>query len=208
MRIHSESFQHGQRLSAEFAAGQPTADGFGFAPNRNPHLAWSEAPAGTQSFALVCIDPDAPTVAEMAGKAGVEIPVDQPRCEFFHWAMVDVPPSVTAIDAGAYSDGVQPHGKAQLAGPAGSRQGLNSYTEWFAGDAAMAGDWCGYDGPFPPPNDLRLHRYFFRVFALDVPTLPLPERFTAPDVLRAMHGHVLAEAATYGTYALHPGVAG
>jgi phosphatidylethanolamine-binding protein (PEBP) family uncharacterized protein len=42
------------------------------------------------------------------------------------------------------------------------------------------------------------------VFALDVEKLDLPARFTAGDVLRAVQGHVLAEAATYGTYSLHP----
>jgi len=29
--------------------------------NRNPHLAWTDAPKGTQSFAVVCHDPDVPT---------------------------------------------------------------------------------------------------------------------------------------------------
>ena len=72
----------------------------------------------------------------------------------------------------------------------------------------MSGDWYGYDGPFPPPNDLRLHRYFFRLYALDVERLQLPERFTAKDVLRAMHGHVLDEVAIYGTYSLNPSVKG
>lgn len=206
MHIRSNSFEHRQRLPAEFAAGQPTAEGFGFAPNRNPHLAWDEVPAGTRSFALLCIDPDVPTVKEMVGRSDVQIPTEQPRCDFVHWAMADIPADVREIAAGACSDGVVPHGKATPAGPAGSRQGLNDYTGWFAGDAAMAGDWRGYDGPFPPPNDLRLHRYFFRVFALDVPTLPLPERFTAADVQAAMHGHVLAEATIYGTYSLNPAV--
>ena len=82
-------------------------------------------------------------------------------------------------------------------------QGGNDYTGWFAGDAELGGDYFGYDGPYPPPNDLRTHRYFFRLFALDVATLDLPPKFTAGDVLRAMQGHVLAEAAIYGTYSLH-----
>jgi len=38
--------------------------------------------------------------------------------------------------------------------------------------------------------------------------LPLPARFTAADVFVAMHGHVLAEASTWGTYSLNPEVAG
>ena len=207
MRIHSDSFDDRQRLPAEFAAGQALPDGsVGFAPNRNPHLAWSEVPAGTRSFALLCIDPDVPTVKEMVGKDGVEIPVAQPRGDFSHWAMVDILATVGEIAAGSCSDGVVAHGKQAPPGPAGARQGLNDYTGWFAGDPAMAGDWHGYDGAFPPPNDLRLHRYFFRVFALDVATLDLPDAFTASDVLHAMHGHVLAEAATHATYSLHPDV--
>ena len=208
MHVTSDSFQHRQRLPGEFAAGVRTGDDVGFGPNRNPHLRWDDVPAGTRSFALLCIDPDVPTVPDMVGKPGVEIPVDQPRCDFTHWAMVDIPADVREIAAGACSDGIVAHGKAEPAGPAGSRQGLNDYTGWFAGDAAMRGDWHGFDGPFPPPNDLRLHRYFFRVFALDVERLDVPARFTAADVLRAMHGHVLAEAATYGTYSLNPGVKG
>ncbi len=68
----------------------------------------------------------------------------------------------------------------------------------------MAGDYRGYDGPYPPFNDLRMHRYFFRVFALDVAKLSLPDRFTAADVLSAIQSHVLAEAALHGTYTLNP----
>src|SRR3546814_17037264 len=49
-----------------------------------------------------------------------------------------------------------------------------------------------------------MHRYFFRLFALDVDRLDLPERFTAGDVFRAMHAHVLAEASVHGNYSLHP----
>ena len=41
------------------------------------------------------------------------------------------------------------------------------------------------------------------MFALDVATLDLPADFTAADLFRAMHGHVLAEARTYGTSSLN-----
>ncbi len=208
MQIRSNSFQHRERMPAEFAAGQATADGFGFAPNRNPHLAWDGVPAGTKSFALLCIDPDVPTVAEMVGKEGVLIPADQPRADFVHWAMIDIAAQVREIAAGSCSDGVVPHGKQNPSGPAGARQGLNDYTGWFAGDAAMAGDWHGYDGPFPPPNDLRLHRYFFRLYALDVERLDVPARFTARNVQQAIHGHVLDEVAIYATYSLNAAVTG
>jgi Raf kinase inhibitor-like YbhB/YbcL family protein len=204
MRIASESFQHRARIPAQYAMGAP--DGFG--GNRNPQLHWEEVPEGTRSFALLCIDTDAPTDPSTVGRADLQIPVEQPRGDFVHWVMVDIPADVRAIAAGSCSDGVSARGKRDPQGPAGARQGLNDYTGWFAGDADMRGDYLGYDGPYPPANDLRLHRYFFRLFALDVERLDLPARFTAADVFRAMHGHVLGEAALYGTYSLNPAVAG
>ena len=203
MRLRSDSIQPGQPIAATYAMGQ--ADGF--AANRNPHLAWDDVPAGTAAFALLCIDPDVPTVAEMVGREDVQIPVEQPRTNFVHWAAVDLPADLREIAEGSASDGVVAKGKRQPPGLPGARQGLNSYTDWFAGDAQMGGDYYGYDGPYPPANDLRVHRYFFRLFALDVATLDLPARFTAADALRAMQGHVLGEASLYGTYSLNPALA-
>ncbi|MCW0400452.1 hypothetical protein NB688_003237 [Xanthomonas sacchari] len=200
MRLRSDSIQPGQPIAATYAMGQ--ADGFG--GNRNPDLAWDAVPAGTQSFVLLCVDPDVPTVAEMVGRDDVQIPVEQPRTEFVHWVAVDLPADLREIAEGSASDGVVAKGKQQPPGLDGARQGLNSYTDWFAGDAAMGGDYHGYDGPYPPANDLRVHRYFFRLFALDVARLDVPARFTAADALRAMQGHVLAEASLHGTYSLNP----
>ncbi|UYB52593.1 YbhB/YbcL family Raf kinase inhibitor-like protein [Xanthomonas sp. AM6] len=200
MRLRSDSIQPGQPIAATYAMGQ--ADGF--AANRNPHLAWDDVPAGTASFVLLCIDPDVPTVAEMVGRDDVQIPVEQPRTNFVHWAAVEIPAGLREIAEGSASDGVVARGKRPPPGLPGARQGLNSYTDWFAGNAELGGDYYGYDGPYPPANDLRVHRYFFRLFALDVATLDLPARFTAADALRAMQGHVLAEASLYGTYSLNP----
>ena len=199
MHLHSNSIKNAKPIAAEFAMGQPD----GFAGNRNPHLAWEEVPAGTRSFALLCIDPDAPTVPETVGREDLQIPVEQPRGQFIHWVMVDIAAMQREIAIGSCSDGITAKGKSSPAGPAGARQGLNDYTGWFAGNADMGGDYYGYDGPYPPFNDLRLHRYFFRLFALDVEQLELPQRFTAADAFRAMHGHVLGEASLYGTYSLN-----
>ncbi len=199
MHLHSNSIKNAKPIAAEFAMGQPD----GFAGNRNPHLAWEEVPAGTRSFALLCIDPDAPTVPETVGREDLQIPVEQPRGQFIHWVMVDIAAMQREIAIGSCSDGITAKGKSSPAGPAGARQGLNDYTGWFAGNAEMGGDYYGYDGPYPPFNDLRLHRYFFRLFALDVEQLELPQRFTAADAFRAMHGHVLGEASLYGTYSLN-----
>ncbi|NUS60806.1 MAG: YbhB/YbcL family Raf kinase inhibitor-like protein [Lysobacter sp.] len=204
MHLKSDSFEHRHRIPAEFAMGAP--DGFG--GNRNPHLAWSDVPADTQSFVLLCIDTDAPTDPSTVGRDDMEIPVEQPRADFVHWALVDIPATVREIAAGSCSDGITKHGKQEPKGPPGSRQGLNDYTGWFAGDADMQGQWRGYDGPYPPFNDLRLHRYFFRLFALRVPKLDLPADFTAADVFHALQPHEITEAAIYGTYSLNASVKG
>ena len=131
-----------------------------------------------------------------------------PRQEFFHWVMVDIPADVREIAEGACSDGFVVGGKQAPAGPAGARQGINDYTGWFAGDATMAGTYRGYDGAYPPANDARVHRYFFRLFALDIATLPVDGDFSAAQVHAAMQGHVLAEAAIHGTYTLNPELRG
>jgi Raf kinase inhibitor-like YbhB/YbcL family protein len=198
MRIHSDSFENGRPIPPEFAMGTPG----GFGGNRNPHLAWDDVPDATGSFVLLCIDSDAPTDGALVADAGTPIPVEHPRGEFVHWVVADIPAAMREIAAGSCSDGMTAGGKP-AGRDAGGMRGCNDYTGWFAGDAAMDGQYFGYDGPYPPAHDLRTHRYFFRLFALDVPALALPEAFTAGDVFRAMHGHVLAEAALYGTYRLN-----
>ena len=198
MRLHSDSFEHRQPLPAEFALG--ARDGFG--GNRNPHLAWGDVPDGTRSFVLLCVDPDVPTDPALVADTSTPIPVEHPRGEFVHWVVADIPAEVRTITAGSCSDGMTAKGKP-AGQDAGGMRGLNDYTGWFAGNPELGGDWHGYDGPYPPAHDLREHRYFFRVFALDVASLALPQPFTAADALRAMQGHVLGEAAIYGTYSLN-----
>ncbi len=208
MKLSSRSLRDGAAIDPQFAFGRLADDApMALSSNRNPHLAWSEVPEGTRSFALLCMDPDVPTVKEDVNRDDREIPVDQPRTGFCHWAMIDIAAEVREIAAGSCSDGVTPRGKRQPDGPPGSRQGLNDYTGFMSGDADMAGDYFGYDGPCPPWNDLRLHHYHFTVYALDLASVDLSGRFTGSDLLAAIEGHVLAQASLSGTYSLHPDVA-
>lgn len=209
MQLTSDSFENGSAIPAEFAFGKPGAgdEKIALAGNRNPHLAWSGAPAATQSLALSCIDPDAPSKGDDVNKQGRMVPADLPRVDFTHWLMVDIPPTCTTIAAGAVSDGVTPRGKRAPAGPPGSRQGRNDYTGWFASDPGMAGEYFGYDGPCPPWNDSLPHHYRFRIYALDVPRLDLPGVFGWAELQAALRGHVLDEAEWFGVYSLNPGVA-
>ena len=207
MKLVSNDFADGARLPHEFAFGVPDpVEHLRLGRNRNPHLAWSGAPAGTRSFVLLCIDTDVPTRADDVNKEGRVIPASLPRTAFHHWTMVDIPPTVTEIAAGACSDGIVARGKQSPPGPAGSRQGLNDYTHWFAGHPEMGGQWYGYEGPCPPWNDELLHHYHFIVYATDLDLCPVDGAFTGTDVERAIAGHVLAEARLTGTYSLNPSV--
>jgi Raf kinase inhibitor-like YbhB/YbcL family protein len=204
VKLWSDSWANGDRIAPKYAAGRLDAQGsVGFSDNLNPHLAWSELPAGTKSLVLICHDFDVPSKGDDVNKTDREIPSDLPRVDFFHWVLVDLPPAVTQIAEGEFSRGFTARGKPGPAAAHGARQGINDYTGWFAGDAERAGDYFGYDGPFPPFNDSLVHHYVFTLYALDVARLPVEGTFTGAQVRAALAGHVL-DAATYsGTYTLN-----
>ena len=207
MHLTSDSFQDNQRIPEQFAFG--THDSvlhIGLAPNHNPHLKWSGAPAQTKSFALICVDPDAPSKPDDVNKEGRVVPASLPRADFIHWVMIDIPASVQEIAAGECSTGIVAGGKRDLGGPKVARQGINDYTGWFAEDPDMMGTYRGYDGPCPPWNDMRVHHYHFTVYALSVERLDVPDDFTAVEAMEAMRPNILAEARLTGTYAINPGV--
>jgi len=204
MRLWSDSWTNGERIPARHAAGRILDGGAtGFSDNLNPHLAWDEVPAGTRSFALICHDFDVPSRGDDVNRSDREVPADLPRVDFFHWVLVDLPSTLSAIGEGEFSRAFTPRGKPGPAGLHGSRQGLNDYTGWFADDAAMAGSYFGYDGPFPPFNDSLVHHYVFTLYALSVPRTPLDGEFTGPQVRQAIFEHVLAAATHSGTYTLN-----
>jgi len=203
MKLESRSFADSARIPGEFAAGVPGPTGPVPGPNRSPHLKWSDVPTGARSFAIVCHDRDVPSKPDDVNKADRKVPYDLPRVDFYHWLLVDIPAHITELAEGADSTAFVPKGKP-IGKTEHGRRGVNSYTDWFGSDPDMGGDYGGYDGPWPPFNDERIHNYTFTVYALDVPSLDVPERFTGPDVLAALGGHVLAQASWAGTYALDP----
>ena len=193
MNLTSSSFDDGQPIPPRYAFCNAGADG-GFSANKNPHLRWTGDPVSTRSFAIICHDPDVPAYGDGVNTPGETVEHDRERANFYHWVLVNIPSDVSGKGTGPCDFGLQ---------------GINSYTDWFAGDDDMGGTYGGYDGPCPPWNDERLHHYHFTLYALDTDELDLDDAgdFTAPDVIEAMKGHVLAEAVLVGTYTTNPDVA-
>jgi Raf kinase inhibitor-like YbhB/YbcL family protein len=92
-QLTSSAFGHGQPIPPQY-----TCRG----KDISPPLSWSDPPAGTQSFALICDDPDAP--------AG----------DWVHWLIYNLPATTRSLPEGVPTDG-------QL--PDGSRQGLNGWQQ-------------------------------------------------------------------------------
>ncbi len=207
MKLSTTAFSDATAIPPEYAFCKPDqAAHVAMSTNQNPDLTWADAPTGTQSFALLCHDPDVPSKGDDVNKEGRAVLATLPRVDFFHWVLIDLPRSTAAIARGAHSNGVTPRGKPGPSAPGGGRHGINDYTGWFASDAQMSGDYYGYDGPCPPWNDEIVHRYVFTIYALDLARLDVPARFTGNDARNAMRGQVLAEASLGGRYTLNPRV--
>lgn len=205
IKVESESFSHGDHIPHEHALGVPDGSGKAEAGggNRSPHLRWSGHPPETRSFALVCVDPEVPGEPTDVNQEGRTVPHDLPRVDFAHWVVADIPPEVTELEEGAGSDRIIPGGKPTGETSFGGVAGQNSYTSLFEGDPEMAGTYGNYDGPFPPWNDERVHKYHFRVYALDTPSVGLSGDFTLEELTAAIEGHVLDQGELTAHYTLN-----
>jgi hypothetical protein len=101
---------------------------------------------------------------------------DAPVGTWVHWVIYDLPPTIPGLDEGVSKS-------PELAN--GAKQGVNDYKR------------IGYGGPCPPPG--KPHRYFFKLYALDIKP-ELNPGLTKTDLLKAMEGHIFAEGQLMGTY--------
>ena len=75
MRLVSSSFQDGAVIPGQYAFCIPNDRGHVcLGSNHNPHLRWDDVPAGTQSFALICHDPDVPSKPDDVNQEGKSVP--------------------------------------------------------------------------------------------------------------------------------------
>jgi len=147
--LTSSAFSNGNSIPTQF-----TCDG----NDTPPPLHVSDPPEGTQSFALIMNDPDAPNGT------------------FTHWLAYNIPVSKNELHATA--------GKTLK----------NS----FGRD--------GYGGPCPPPGH-GSHRYYFTIYAVDVPSLELSGR-NREALEAALKTHTLAKTQLMGQYERAKAVAG
>jgi len=154
--VTSEDVAHGEMMS-----DKQVYNSFGMSgENVSPRLAWSGFPAETKSFAVTCYDPDAPTGSG-----------------FWHWLVIDIPASVTSLDADA--------GAGTL--PAGAFHVRNDYgTKDFGGAA--------------PPQGDEPHRYVFAVHALDVETLGIDSDATPAVTGLNLRFHTIARGLLIPVY--------
>jgi Raf kinase inhibitor-like YbhB/YbcL family protein len=129
--------------------------------DKSPELSWSGFPKETKSFAITVYDPDAPTGSG-----------------FWHWAVFDIPATVTRLPAGAgaLNSTVLPKEAVQLPNDAGLAQ--------FLGAA--------------PPVGHGMHRYFITVYAVDVAALAIPKTATPAFLGFNLFTHSLARATIVG----------
>jgi Raf kinase inhibitor-like YbhB/YbcL family protein len=151
--VQSTDARDGEELA------QPQLSGFMGAGGEDvsPQLTWSGFPDSTKSFVVTVYDPDAPTASG-----------------FWHWAVVDIPASVTELPTGAGdgSGGALPDGAFQLKNDAGQR---------------------AYSGAAPPPGH-GPHHYYTVVHAVDVESLGIDRESTPAFLGFNLFSHTLARA--------------
>ena len=102
---------------------------------------------------------------------------DAPVGTFNHWVLYDLPAGTKTLFEGMAKD---------PALPTGAKQGVTSFRR------------AGYGGPCPPKGPA--HRYFFSLYALDIPSLGLGPKASKEEVEGKMKGHIIGKAVIMGRY--------
>lgn len=155
--LDSDTFTDGQAWGNDQVSGIMGAGG----NDVSPHLKWSGFPEETRSFAVTVYDPDAPTASG-----------------FWHWAVANLPATVTELAAGAGDGSALPGDALTLRNDAGLKR---------------------FIGAAPPPGH-GPHRYIVAVHAVSAERLDLPEEATPAFLGFNLFQQAIARAIIHGTY--------
>lgn len=155
--LSSDTFTDGQAWGNDQVSGIMGAGG----NDVSPHLTWSGFPEETRSFAVTVYDPDAPTASG-----------------FWHWAVANLPATVTELAAGAGDGSALPGDALTLRNDAGLKR---------------------FIGAAPPPGH-GPHRYIVAVHAVGAERLDLPEEATPAFLGFNLFQQAIARAIIHGTY--------
>jgi Raf kinase inhibitor-like YbhB/YbcL family protein len=155
--VTSETFSDGQAWGNDQVSGIMGAGG----SDVSPQLSWSGFPEETKSFAVTVYDPDAPTGSG-----------------FWHWAVANLPASVTELPADAGDGSELPGGALTLRNDAGQKR---------------------FIGAAPPPGH-GPHRYIVAVHAVGVEKLDIPADATPAFLGFNLFQQAIARALIHGTY--------
>ena len=114
-----------------------------------------------------------------AGTKSISLIMDDPDCSegtFVHWVLYNIPGQTLMLPKGI------PHNKTLADG---SMQGMTDFGR------------AGYGGPCPPSG--KPHRYYFKVYALDI-KINLPPGASKNQLESSMKGHILASGELIGKY--------
>lgn len=155
--LGSTDITDGQPLKMAQVSGLMGAGG----QDVSPQLRWSGFPEETRSFAVTVFDPDAPTVSG-----------------FWHWAVANLPATITELPAGVGDGSMLPGDALTLRNDAGMRR---------------------YVGAAPPAGHGQ-HRYFVAVHALGVERLDITEDASPAYLGFNLFMKATARAVIHGTY--------
>src|SRR5437773_1445328 len=157
--LTSSDLREGEKLAMPQVSGVFGAGG----QDVSPQLSWSGFPSGTKSFVVTMVDPEAPTVLG-----------------FWHWAVVNIPGSVTELPTGAGDESGSrlPQGAFQLPNDARSMR---------------------YVGAAPPPGTGK-HRYIFAVLALEAEKIEIDRGATPAWLMYMVFNGTLGRAFLEGWY--------
>ena len=155
--VTSTDMAAGERLARPQVSGIMGAGG----DDVSPQLSWSGFPSETKSFAVTLFDPDAPTTSG-----------------FWHWAVYNIPASVTSLESGAGDGSGLPEGAVTLPNEVRLRR---------------------YLGAAPPPGH-GTHHYYVVVHAVDVPALEIPAEASPAFLGFNLFSHTLGRATIVPTY--------